>query len=161
MSEVLIVLKELTKEGVKKKKLIEVAKKEAGKHVATHDTELKQIEKRIQQLTKKRSNLLDLLNEGDLTRDEWRTQNELIREEATQLSARKLELQSLIGKEKDMDSQIHAFEKQVSKLIHLNIEDEKVLKQVIHKLIHKIEVFEGGKIKIHFNFINPAAKMGA
>jgi DNA invertase Pin-like site-specific DNA recombinase len=161
LSEVLTVLKELTEEGVKKKKLIEVAKKEAGKHVATHDTELKQIEKRIQQLTKKQSNLLDLLNEGDLTKDEWRTQNELIREEVTQLSARKLELQSLIGKEKDMDSQIHAFEKQVSKLIHLNIEDEKVLKQVIHKLIHKIEVFEGGKIKIHFNFINPVAKMGA
>jgi site-specific DNA recombinase len=161
LSEVVAMLKELTEEGVKKKKLIEIAKKEAGKHVANHDIELKQIDKRIQQLSKKQSNLLDLLNEGDLTKDEWRTQNEFIREEVTQLSARKLELQSLIGKEKDMDSQINAFEKQVSKLIHLNIEDEKVLKQVIHKLIHKIEVFEGGKIKIHFNFINPVAKMGA
>jgi site-specific DNA recombinase len=160
LSEVLATLKELTEEGVKKKKLIEVAKKEAGKHVANHDIELKQIDKRIQQLSRKQSNLF-LLNEGDLTKDEWKTQNELIREEVTQLSARKLELQSLIGKEKDMDSQIHAFEKQVSKLIHLNIEDEKVLKQVIHKLINKIEVFEGGTIKIHFNFISPVAKMGA
>jgi hypothetical protein len=67
----------------------------------------------------------------------------------------------LKGKEKDMASQIHAFEKQVSKLIHLKIEDEKVLKQVLHNLNHKIEVFEGGKIKIHFNFINPVAKMWA
>nr|WP_062494996.1 recombinase family protein [Paenibacillus sp. 32O-W] len=113
LSEVVAMLKELTEEGVKKKKLIEVAKREAGQHVVNHDTELKQIEKRIQQLTKKQSNLLDLLNEGDLIKDEWRTQNEFIREEVTQLSARKLELQSLIGKEKDMDSQIHAFEKQV------------------------------------------------
>lgn len=94
---------------MKKKKLIEVAKKEAGKHVATHDTELKQIEKRIQQLIKKQSNLLVFLNEGDLTKDEWRTQNKLIREEVIQLSARNLVLQSFIGKEKDMDSQIHAF----------------------------------------------------
>lgn len=161
LSIVLMVLKELTEEGINKSKLIDVAKKEAGQHVVSFDKEMKGIEKRIQQLTKKQSTLLDLLNEGDITKDEWRTQNEGIRNEVTLLHTRKQQLHSNVEKEKDMESQIHAFEKQISKLVQLNIKDEKILKQVIHKLIHKIEVFDGNNIKIHFNFLNPSTKMGA
>ncbi|MED1825244.1 hypothetical protein, partial [Brevibacillus agri] len=39
--------------------------------------------------------------------------------------------------------------------INLDIEDEQVLKQVLQRLIHQIEVFEGGKIKIHYNLSQP------
>jgi site-specific DNA recombinase len=161
LSDVLIVLKELTETGINKSKLIEVAKKEAGKHKASYDVEFKEVEKRLHQLTKKQSTLLDLLNDNELSREEWKIQNEVIRNEFVLLSTRKQHLQSYVEKEKDMENQLHAFEKQVSQLIHLNIKDEKVLKQFIHRLIHKIEVFDGNNIKIHFNFLKPNTEMGA
>ncbi|PJN65893.1 hypothetical protein PAEAM_02450 [Paenibacillus sp. GM1FR] len=123
--------------------------------------ELKDIEKRMHQLTKKQSTLLDLLNDNELTRDEWKVQNEVIRNGLVHLTTRRQQLQSYARKEKDIESPLHVFEKQVSQIIHLNIKDEKILKQFIHKLIHKIEVFDSNSIKIHFNFLNPSTEMGA
>ncbi|RNB67312.1 recombinase family protein [Brevibacillus panacihumi] len=109
--DVLIVLKELTEKGINKSKLIEVAKKEAGKQTATYDVELKDIKKRMHQLTKKQSTLLDLLNDNELTREEWKVQNEVIRNELVHLTTRRQQLQSYARKEKDMESQLHVFEK--------------------------------------------------
>jgi site-specific DNA recombinase len=41
------------------------------------------------------------------------------------------------------------------------INDEEILKLTVHKLINKIEVFDSGSIKIHFNFKNPNSIKGA
>ncbi|WP_018885357.1 recombinase family protein [Paenibacillus massiliensis] len=160
LSEVLSTLKGIASEGVNAKKLMEMAKKEAGHHKKDHETELRQNGNRLMQLTKKRNILLDLLNDDELTKDEWRMQNDIIREESEKLTARKIELESLIANKKDTDYQIRAFEKQVSKLLEMDIDNEKVLKQVLHRLIHKIEVYQDSSIKIHFNFMNPH-KLGA
>jgi site-specific DNA recombinase len=45
-----------------------------------------------------------MLNDGDLTKDEWRAQNEIIRSELQSLSNRKVEIIILLKKEKDTDS---------------------------------------------------------
>lgn len=102
-----------------------------------------------------------MYNDGDFTKDEWRTQKEIIRSEHQSLSNRKVELQVLFNREKDTDHNVHAFKKQINSLLNLNIEDEKILKQTLHKLINKIEVFEGGTITINFNFKNPNSVQGA
>ena len=154
-------LKEFTVGGVKTKKLVEIAKKERGQNQHDYKGELQKIEKRLQQLVTKQSTLLDMFNDGDFTKEEWRAQNEMIRNEQQSLINRKVELQVLLNKEKDTDNNFRAFEKQINSLIHLNIDDEKILKQILHKLITKIEVFEGGTIKIHFNFKNPNSIKGA
>ncbi|MGW9123839.1 zinc ribbon domain-containing protein [Paenibacillus chitinolyticus] len=155
LSEVLTTLKSVASKSINAKKLMEAVKKEAGHHKTDHETELRQNGIRLMQLTKKQSILLDLLNDGDLTKDEWRQQNDVIREESEKLTARKIELESLIAKRKDTDNHIRAFEKQVSKLLHMDFDNEKVLKQVLHRLIYKIEVYQDSTIKIHFNFLNP------
>ncbi|MGE8080054.1 hypothetical protein [Peribacillus loiseleuriae] len=98
----------------------------------------------MQQVLTKQNTLLDMYNDGDFSKDEWRTQNEIIRNEHLSLSNRKVELQILLKREKDTDNTVRAFEKQVHTLINLNIEDERNLKLIFHKLINKI----------HFNFKN-------
>lgn len=146
---------------IQTKRLIEIAKKESGTTLISSDKELKQVEKRINQLIQKQSRLLDQHYEGDLTKEEWKQQHELIRNELTEIQIRKLELLKVVNQNKDMEGQFHAFEKQVIKLLSLDIDDMKILKQVIEKLIHKIEVFDDKSIKIHFNFRNPNAREGA
>lgn len=77
------------------------------------------------------------------------------------LTERKAELLKHVNKEKDLDNNIQVFEKQVMNLLHLNIEDERVLKQIVIKLIQKIEVFDDGSIKIHYNIAHPYQIQGA
>ncbi|NGM83855.1 hypothetical protein G5B47_15665 [Paenibacillus sp. 7124] len=57
----------------------------------------------------------------------------------------------------NFDQQLHAFKKEVGRFITLDFDDEQVMKQVLQRLIHKIEVFEGERIKIHYNLSNPYA----
>ncbi|MED4039402.1 recombinase family protein [Niallia taxi] len=161
LTEVIKVLKDFTIGGVKTKKLLEIAKKESYQNQNDQKNELKTIEKHIQKLNLRQSTLLDMYNDGDFTKDEWRTQNEIIRNEQQSLNNRRYEIQVLLNKEKDTDSNFHAFEKQINNLLHLNIKDEKILKQILHKLITKIEVFEDGSIKITFNFKKPNGIKGA
>lgn len=66
-----------------------------------------------------------------------------------------------VKKEKDLNTNIQVFEKQVKNLLHLDIEDEQILKQIVMKLIQKIEVFDDGSLKIHYNITNPNLIQGA
>jgi len=57
----------------------------------------------------------------------------------------------------NFDQQLNAFKKEVGRFITLDFDEEQVMKQVLQWLIHKIEVFESERIKIHYNFSNPYA----
>ncbi|WP_339289141.1 recombinase family protein [Paenibacillus sp. FSL E2-0201] len=142
-------------------KLVEIFKKESGYTSDNHDKELRKVESKLSLLAKKQSRLLDLLNEGELLQEEWRTQNTLVRNENALLSERKAELMTQVKNEKDLDTNIQVFEKQVKKLLHIDFEDERILKQIVMKLIQKIEVFSDGNIKIHYNIAHPKLIHGA
>ncbi|MEK3945360.1 recombinase family protein [Paenibacillus sp. FSL H3-0310] len=146
---------------IKTRRLVDIFKKESGCSADNHDKDLRQVESKLAQLTKKQSRLLDLLNEGELTQEEWRIQNTLVRNENTLLSECKSELMMQVKKEKDLNTNIQVFEKQVKNLLHLDIEDEQILKQIVMKLIQKIEVFDDGSLKIHYNITNPNLIQGA
>jgi hypothetical protein len=68
----------------------------------------------------------------------------------------KAELILALESKQNFDQQLHAFKKEVGRFITLDF-DEQVMKQVLQRLIHKIEVFEGERIKIHYNLSNPYA----
>jgi site-specific DNA recombinase len=147
-----------TGSSVKMHKLSNLLRKESEQKLTGGERELGQVETKLTLLTKKQSSLLDLLNENDLTKEEWRIQNELVREETLRLAQRKAELLLQVSQVKDLDDDLDAFEKQVSKLLSLDIDNEKVLKQVIDKLITKVEVFGDGNIKISYNITDPRLK---
>ncbi|WP_088044515.1 hypothetical protein [Bacillus sp. EAC] len=102
-----------------------------------YESELIKIDKRLQQLITKQSMLLDMYNDGDFTKDEWRAQNELIRNENQSLSNRKIELLVLINKENIKDTNCLNFEKEIISYIRLNTKNEEILKPILHKQIKK------------------------
>ncbi|SEP01355.1 hypothetical protein [Paenibacillus sp. OV219] len=82
-------------------------------------------------------------------------------EELETLEHKKVELTLLLQHDEEKESGFRSFEKQVKALLSLDFENEKILRCIVSKLIHKIEVYEGGNIKIHYNFRNPETKKGA
>ena len=52
---------------------------------------------------------------------------------------------------KDQDKNIQAFKKVIKSFLNLDIKDQQEMKQVLQRLIEKIEVFEEEKIVIHYN----------
>ncbi len=76
--------------------------------------------------------------------------------EQGRLSQKKAEIENLLETKNDIEEQLGAFRKQISRFTKLDIDDEQVLKQVLQRLIQKIEVNEDGLIKvIHYNISRP------
>lgn len=94
--------------------------------------------------------------EGHINTDKFKAQNERIALQQRELSTKKVELQSALETKKDTDIRKQAFRREVERFANLDIDDEQVLKQVLQRLFDKIEVFEGGRIKIHYNLLQPS-----
>jgi len=41
-------------------------------------------------------------------------------------------------------------------LLNLIFLNEDIFQEIFQKLISKVEIYEGGKVEIHYDFINPA-----
>ncbi|NIK78715.1 hypothetical protein FHS15_003861 [Paenibacillus castaneae] len=55
----------------------------------------------------------------------------------------------------ELTEQLLVFKNEIERFSTLDIDDVQVMKHVLKRLIYKIEVFEGEKIKIHYNLSNP------
>jgi len=64
-------------------------------------------------------------------------------------------LESVLETQKDTEEQFRAFQKKIALFAQLDIDDEQVLKQLLHQVIEKIEVHQDGSIKIHYNIAHP------
>ncbi|KMN65735.1 hypothetical protein VK96_25795 [Bacillus cereus] len=62
-----------------------------------------------------------------------------------------MHLQSALKARQIDTDQLQTFIKAIEHLSVLDIKDESILKQVLQRLIDAIEIYEGGKIKIHYN----------
>ncbi|NOU94900.1 hypothetical protein GC093_16965 [Paenibacillus sp. LMG 31456] len=56
---------------------------------------------------------------------------------------------------KDTEERFRAFKKQIALFAQLDIDDEQVLKQLLHQVIEKIEVHQDDSIKISYNIAHP------
>ncbi|PSK09222.1 hypothetical protein C7R92_16120 [Brevibacillus porteri] len=61
----------------------------------------------------------------------------------------------MLETQKDTEEQFRAFQKKIALFAQLDIDDEQVLKQLLHHVIEKIEVHQDGSIKIHYNIAHP------
>lgn len=95
--------------------------------------------------------MLTLHAEGALTTEQFKQQNERLAQRLQELANQKNEIQAAVELKKDTTEQIQAFKRLVERFAKLDIDDEQVLKQFLHRLVHSIEVFEGEKVKIHYN----------
>ncbi|WP_262495765.1 recombinase family protein [Paenibacillus sp. B2(2019)] len=149
-------LKGLIADNVKLEKLYGAANEKANKQLSSYTKELVKINKQLSQLNKEFQSLLQLFSEKVIDIEQFKLQNEYIQDEQTRLSKSKSEFEYILHAKKDTDHQVHAFKRQISRFAKLDIEDEQVLKQVLQRLIQKIEVNEDGTVKtIHYNIAQP------
>ncbi|WP_258961023.1 recombinase family protein [Paenibacillus aquistagni] len=149
-------LKELIADNVKLEKLYGAAHGKANEQQAKINKELTSVSKRLNQLNKEFQSLLQLYSEKVIDIVQFKSQNEHIQEEQARLTHKKAEIESLLVTKKDMDEQLHAFRKQIARFAKLDINDEQVFKQILHRLIQRIEVNEEGMINaIHYNITCP------
>lgn len=128
----------------------------ANEQQVKHLKELASVTKSLKKLNNEFQNLLELYSEKVIGILQFKAQNEHIQAEQGRLSQRKAEIESLLETKKDTEEQLRAFRKQISRFTELDIDDEQVLKQVLQKLIQKIEVNEDESIKaIHYNISRP------
>ncbi|KEF36932.1 site-specific recombinase, DNA invertase Pin [Schinkia azotoformans MEV2011] len=144
-------IKALIKDTVKVEKLYGIAEKKVSSLQSSLTKELKQIDRNIDKLNNQVGSLLTLHADGAMTTEMFKQQSERISIQLQELANKKVDLQSALATKKDNSEQLQAFKKEVERFSNLDIEDENVLKQVLQRLINKIEVFEEGKIKIHYN----------
>ncbi|WP_440705960.1 recombinase family protein [Heyndrickxia oleronia] len=144
-------LRDLIKNSVKLEKLYGIVEKKANSYSSSIEQELQQAERQLSGVNKRFDNILSLQIEGHITIEQFKAQNERIAQQQQELTNKISELQLALVNRKDTTEQLHVFKNEVERFINLDIEDEKVLKQVLQRLINKIEVFEGEKIKIHYN----------
>ncbi|WP_229699508.1 hypothetical protein [Bacillus cereus] len=86
-----------------------------------------------------------------MTTDMFKHQSERISIQLQELADRKIHLQSALKARQIDTDQLQTFIKAIEHLSVLDIKDESILKQVLQRLIDAIEIYEGGKIKIHYN----------
>lgn len=144
-------IKAMIKGTVKVEKLYGIAEKKASSLQYSLAKELKQIDRNIDKLNNQVSSLLTLHADGAMTKEMFKQQSERISIQLQELANRKVNLQSALATKKDNTEQLQAFKKEVERFSDLDIEDENILKQVLQRLINKIEILEEGKIKIHYN----------
>lgn len=144
-------LKSLLKKSVDIEKLYDLAEEKAQRLQATSTNQIKSIDKRLEQLKQQFDSLLSLHAEGAITTDQFKEKNAHISQEQLELANQKQALKSQMGKQKDLDKNIQAFRKEVERFINLDSSDLPALKSVLQRIISKIDVYEGGKIKIHYN----------
>jgi site-specific DNA recombinase len=148
-------LRALIQDRVKIEHLYGIAEEKAHALQSSTTKELKRVGRELVQLDQRFDRLLGLHVEGAITTEQFKQQNERITQHQQDLAIKKAELQSALEAKKDLNEQQQAFRKEVERFFNLDIDDEQVMKQVLQRLIHKIEMFEGGKIKIHYNLSNP------
>lgn len=138
-------LRTLIKDNVRMEKLYGMAEEKANAVQISTTKELKRVDKQLAEMDNRFDKLLSLHVEGAITTEQFKQQNERIAQQQQDLANKKAELILALEARQDLTEQLQAFRKEVERFTNLDIDDEQVMKQVLQRLIHKIEVFEGGK----------------
>lgn len=153
-------LRELISNNLKLEQLYRVVGGEIELYQNSYTKELQGVNKQLAKLDSEFRSLLSLFQQKVVGIEQFKSANEAIEAEQRRLTERKVELERMLESKKDTDRYLQDFQRQINKIAKLDINDEQVLKQVIQKLIHKIEVQIDCNIKIHYNIARPL-KIGA
>lgn len=94
------------------------------------------------------------LHKKDLCTDvQLLNKNTDIQTQQSEILERKMELEREKEQKKDMEANIHAFERIIDRFLKLDIRDKDILKSVLRQLIDKILVYENQEIVIHYKFL--------
>ncbi|WP_164463761.1 recombinase family protein [Niallia circulans] len=146
---------ELASPTIDMQPLLEIALSRFNKQASSFKEELSQVNRELTNIQSELTQLTRKLAKGLIPNDLFQLANEDIMKEKKILESRASELVRLLSSEEDSVHHLSTFQKQLKKFVELQISDEEVLRQMLHNLIKRIEIFADGTISIHYRFKNP------
>lgn len=128
-------------------------KNNAVKELENVQREISKLDRELVQLTRSWTN-------GDIDKEMFNACSVAVKNERQVLEERSTRLQTEITHELNTESRVSVFKAELMKFAALDVSNEETLRDMIHKMINRIEVQFDGSIEISYNFQNPL-KQGA
>jgi len=152
---VLADLRQLSKNALDRDSLVEKALKKANEKSSQALTELKVIQKKTQQLQQEQLELVRAMTRKMIDDDTFQMSNKALKDEQHALKARTTILETILSQGEANERIMQQFREEVRRFAELQIDDEEALREVLQRLIERIEIELDGGIVIHYNFGNP------
>ncbi|QSO50154.1 recombinase family protein [Alicyclobacillus curvatus] len=118
-------------------------------------TELSQVQNRSQRLQQEQLELVRALTRNVIDDDTFQMSNAALKEEQNALKERERILEGIVSHQQENECFVQKFREEIKRFVAFQIDDEEVLRDVLHRLIECIEVKDGNEIVIHYSFENP------
>ncbi|WP_239209574.1 hypothetical protein [Brevibacillus laterosporus] len=128
-----------------------IKKNNAVKELEKVHREISKLDTELVQLTRKWTS-------GDIDKDMFNACCTAVKNERQALEERMTRLQTEIAHEHNTESRVTAFKAELMKFAALDVSNEEILRDMIHKMINRIDVHQDGSIEISYNFQNPLKK---
>ncbi|MCY9590325.1 recombinase family protein [Paenibacillus chitinolyticus] len=148
-------LKDLLENSLNMKSLVDVTIQRAGIKKNNAVKELEKLQREISKLDKELVQLTRKWTSGDIDTDMFNACSVAVKNERQALEERAARLQTEIAHEHDTESRVSAFKAELMKFASLDVSNEEILRDMIHKMINCVDVHEDGSIEISYNFQNP------
>ena len=153
-------LKDLIDNSLNMQSLVDVTIQRAGIKKKNAVKELDKVQHEISKLDRELVQLTRKWTSGDIDKEMFNACSVAVRNERQALEERGARLQVEIAHEHDTESRVSAFKAELMKFAALDVSNEEILRDMIHKMINRVDVHEEGSIEISYNFQNPL-KQGA
>lgn len=153
-------LKDLIDNSLNMQSLVGVTIQRAGIKKYNAVKELDKVQREISKLDNELVQLTRKWTSGDIDKDMFNACCAAVKNERQVLEERGARLQTEIAHEHDTESRVSAFKVELMKFAALDLSNEEMLRDMIHKMINRITVQADGSIEISYNFQNPL-KQGA
>ncbi|MOA32414.1 hypothetical protein D3C78_1536290 [compost metagenome] len=134
---------------------MEKALKKANEKSSQAFTELNVIRKKTQQLQQEQLELVRALTRKMIDDDTFQMSNAALKDEQHALKARATVLETVVSRGEANERIMQQFREEVRRFAELQIDNEEALREVLQRLIERIEIELDGGIVIHYNFENP------
>ncbi|WP_230986925.1 recombinase family protein [Cohnella fermenti] len=152
---VLADLRQLSVNALDRDSLVEKALKKAIEKSNQAVSELNAIQKKSQQLQQEQLELVRALTRKMINDDTFQMSNTALKDEQQALKARAAILEAVLNQGEASERLMQKFREEVRRFAELQMDDEEALREVLQRLIERIEIELDGRIIIHYNFGNP------
>ncbi|WP_405168929.1 recombinase family protein [Paenibacillus sp. FSL H3-0286] len=152
---VLTNLKDLIANSLNMQSLVDVTIQRAGIKKNNAVKELEKVLNEINKLDKEIVHLTRKWSSGEIDNEIFNACCGAVKKERQTLAEREALLDLEIANEHDTESRVTAFKTELTKFATLDVSNEEMLRDMIHKMINRIAVQADGSIEINYNFQNP------
>ncbi|MNI36139.1 hypothetical protein D3C73_901820 [compost metagenome] len=85
----------------------------------------------------------------------FKLSNDTLKSDINRLAVRAKQLEIIVSQEQETLEFMKQSQEEIRRFAELEIIDEEMLREIIHRLIERIELAADGSIAIHYNFKNP------